>query len=135
MSVTRERFVAEARRWIGVPWVHQGRSRRGVDCIGLLLVVCRSLGLSDYEVTGYGTAPNADFMRTECDRLMTRVAAPEIGDVLVMRFSREPQHVLIRADARRVIHAWSVPGRVVEVTMPDAWERRIVGAYRVPGVG
>ena len=30
-------IVAEARRWIGVRWRHQGRSRSGVDCIGLCL--------------------------------------------------------------------------------------------------
>ena len=133
MTVTRAQFVAEARRWLGVPWVHQGRNRYGVDCIGLLLVVCRRLGLSDYEVSGYGRSPNADFMRRECERLMTPTDDPQPGDVLVMRFSREPQHVLIKTD-HGVIHAWSVPGRVVEVRMPDAWARRIVGAYTVPGV-
>lgn len=134
MSVTRERFVAEARRWIGVPWVHQGRSRHGVDCIGLLLVVCRSLGLSDYEVTGYGTAPNADFMRAECDRLMTRVAAPEIGDVILFRLSRNLLHAMIWSADRRVIHAWAAAGHVVEVGFPVAWLRRVAAAYRVPGV-
>lgn len=133
MTVPRERFVAEARKWLGVPWVHQGRNRHGVDCIGLLLVVCRSLGLSSYDVTGYGRSPNADFMRRECDRLMNRTHDPQPGDVLIMRFSREPQHVLIRTD-HGVIHSWSVAKRVVEVRMPDAWSRRIVAAYTVPGV-
>lgn len=133
MSVTREQFIAEARSWIDVPWVHQGRNRHGVDCIGLLLVSCWALGLTDYDVKGYGRAPNGDFMRRECARLMIPTADPQPGDVLVMRFSREPQHVLIRTD-RGVLHAWSVARRVVEVTMPEAWRARIVGAYRVPGV-
>ena len=35
MTVTREMVVAEARTWIGVKWRHQGRTREGVDCIGL----------------------------------------------------------------------------------------------------
>jgi len=28
-----------ARRLLGVPWVHQGRSVHGVDCIGLVVLV------------------------------------------------------------------------------------------------
>lgn len=131
--ISRDQFVAAARSWKGVPWVHQGRNRHGVDCIGLLLVTCWQLGLSDYDVRGYGRTPDGDFMRRECERLMLPSSGDEAGDVLVMRFSREPQHVLIRTE-RGVIHAWAVPGRVVEVSMPDAWQRRIVAAYRVPGV-
>lgn len=131
--ISRDRFLAEARSWIGVSWVHQGRTRHGVDCIGLLLVTAWALGLTDYDVRGYGRVPDGDFMRRECDRLMTRTDDPQAGDVLVMRFAREPQHVLIRTE-RGVLHAWAVPGRVVEVSMPDAWRRRIVAAYRVPGV-
>jgi cell wall-associated NlpC family hydrolase len=131
--ITRDRFLSEARKWVGVPWVHQGRNRHGVDCIGLLLVTCWALGLTEYDVRGYGRVPDGDFMRRECDRLMERALIPQPGDVMVMRFSREPQHVLIRTE-RGALHAWAVPGRVVEVTMPDAWSRRIVAAYRVPGV-
>lgn len=131
---TRQEFVDAARTWIDTPWVHQGRNRHGVDCIGLLLVTCWSLNLTDYDVTGYGRSPDADFMRRECARLMTPVVGePEFGDVLIMRFARDPQHVLIRTD-HGVLHSWASARRVVEVAYPAAWRRRIVAAYRVPGV-
>lgn len=133
MTVLREQFLSTARSWVGVPWVHQGRNRNGVDCIGLLLVTCWALGLSDYDVDGYGRTPDGDFMRRECARLMTETRNPCPGDVVVMRFSREPQHVGILTE-RGLLHSWAVPGRVVEVTMPDAWQRRVVAAYAVPGV-
>lgn len=133
MSVTREELLAEARTWIGVPWVHQGRNRFGVDCIGLLLVVGWKLGLSDYDVTGYGRVPNGDFMLRECARLLVPTAAERPGDVLLMRFKREPQHLAFVTD-RGMLHAYAGAGRVVETTMPRQWRDRIVGVYSIPGV-
>lgn len=134
MSVTREQFIAEARSWIGVPWLHQGRNRHGVDCIGLLLVTCWALGLTDYDVQGYGRTPQGPFMRNECDRLMTRTTDPQPGDVLLFRLSRELLHVMIQTAPQRVIHAWATPMKVVEVSFPAVWKPRVVAAYHVPGV-
>ena len=47
-------IVAEARTWLGVPWRHQGRSRAGVDCAGLVVLVARALELADHDSTAYG---------------------------------------------------------------------------------
>lgn len=132
--IARETFLAEARSWLGVRWLHQGRSRLGVDCIGLLLVTCWALELTDYDVTGYGRAPNADFMRRECDRLMVRTADPQPGDVYLMRFGIEPQHIAIVTE-RGILHARAASRKVVETTLPDAWRHQVVAAYTVPGVG
>ena len=52
-SMTSEDIVAEARRWIGAPWRHQGRGPAGVDCIGLLIVVADALGVPHHDVQGY----------------------------------------------------------------------------------
>lgn len=134
MHVNSDQVVAEARRWIGVPWLHQGRSRRGVDCIGLLLVVCWRLGLTDYDITGYGIAPEAPFMLAECDRMMVRTDEPRAGDVLLFRLARNLLHVMLCVNERRVIHAWAAHGRVAEVGLAPAWRPRIAAAYRVPGV-
>lgn len=131
--VTRERFVAEARVWTGTPYLHQGRNRLGVDCIGLLLVVGWSLGLTEYDVKGYGRTPNAGFLEAECERLMQRTDNALTGDVYLMRFTRDPQHLAIATD-RGLIHAWGGAGRVVETSLPLSWRSRIVRAYAVPGV-
>ena len=34
--IKRREIVAAARDWVGVPYRHQGRTRNGIDCIGLL---------------------------------------------------------------------------------------------------
>ena len=40
---TSDEVVREARTWVGVPFRHQGRSRSGVDCGGIIVVVLREL--------------------------------------------------------------------------------------------
>lgn len=129
--VPREAFIAEARKWIGVPYLHQGRNRHGVDCIGLLLVTAWALGLTEYDVRGYGRVPDAGFLQAECDRLMVRT--DDAPHVYLMRFTREPQHLGIATD-RGILHAWGGAGRVTETSMPLSWRSRIVQSYRVPGV-
>jgi hypothetical protein len=51
--VRPEALVAEARRWLGTPFRHQGRIRgEGVDCIGLVLEPARALGLTESRLGG-----------------------------------------------------------------------------------
>lgn len=133
--VTREQFLAEARSWIDVPWVHQGRNRYGVDCIGLVLVTCWALGLTDYDISGYGRTPNADMLMRELDAQARRIPIADArpGDLMLSRFLADPQHVGIFTE-RGVLHAYAGSKRVVETALPEPWRRRIVAAYAVPGV-
>lgn len=127
--VTRQQFIAAARRWIGVPWVHQGRNRHGVDCVGLILVTCWSLGLLDgYNAKGYGVAPDPDWMRAECNRILIP-AVPKTGDVILMHLTKRLLHVGIKTD-HGVLHSWG-GRRVCEVRM-GPW--RVAAGYSVPGV-
>ena len=84
-DVTPDMIVAEARTWLGVLWRHQGRTRAGIDCVGLLVCVARALGLSDYDSTGYGRhAQGQSFVRhfqANMDGIALAAARP--GDVLV----------------------------------------------------
>lgn len=135
MTVTRGDVVTLARTWIGVPYLHQGRSRLGVDCVGLIIVVARQLGLTDYDISGYPRVPSGDFLRAECDRMMARIsiASARPGDVLLLRFRREPQHLALMTE-RGMLHAYAGSTRVTEGSIPTEWAERIVAAYSLPGV-
>lgn len=53
-----EKIITEARKWLGVKYSHQGRTREiGLDCGGLILVVARALELSELEELGYASYP------------------------------------------------------------------------------
>lgn len=144
---SRTAVVAEARRWLGVPFQHQGRTRAGVDCGGLVGAVAVQLGIAapdwwarefDPLHAGYGRQPAHGTLQAICQRWMAPVAQPQPGDVLLMRFEAEPQHLAIAADYRHgglsVVHALASIGRVAEHRLSPTWQARIVAAYGLPGV-
>lgn len=133
MMVTRADVVAEARSWKDVRWHHQGRSRAGVDCVGLVIKVSHALGLSDFDIADYARQPDPTMMRALLAAHMNPITKPEAGDVLLMRFEREPQHVAIMTDSG-IIHAYAQARKVTEHRLDSVWRSRIVGAYRFKGL-
>jgi cell wall-associated NlpC family hydrolase len=148
MTVARTAIVQEARSWIGTPYQHQQRAKRvGVDCAGLVIGVARNLGLvsSQFDINGYARRPDGRSLIEHCDRAMARLAGAEAmqpGDVIVLRFDVDPQHVGIVADyylggCLSIIHALGTrdgKGRVAEHRLDATTLRRFVAAYRLPGV-
>lgn len=50
----RGAFIQAARSYLGTPWRHQGRSRRGIDCGGLVALAMRDIGHPGQDIAGYG---------------------------------------------------------------------------------
>lgn len=118
MMPTSDEIVQYARTWLGVPWKHQGRSQRGVDCAGLLVMVADHFSLPYEDLMGYGRQPDGRFL--EQIRKFTRPARPRRplhGAVGVFNDSIMPCHTGIFAvdSAGRitVIHAECWPKRRV----------------------
>jgi len=139
--ISREAIVEEARRWIGTPFVHQGRVRGlAVDCIGLVIETGRACGVTAamgdpaWDFREYGPMPNAGRLLSVTESLLSRVPVPEAapGDVLLFRLAGDPQHFGIFA-GETVIHAYQRFG-CVEHRLADVWRARIMRAYRFPGV-
>lgn len=141
---TREEVVAAARRWIGVRWRHQGRTRDGVDCVGLIISVARDAALVDEEAlqrierqtAGYGRYPIGGSLKAALDAELTSVASPQPGDVVLLRLAGELRHVGIvgehPAGGYSLIHSNSVaPRKVIEHVMPAGV---VACAYALPGV-
>ena len=53
MPADPDAIIAAARAWLGVPWRHQGRTRQGVDCAGLVVLVGREFGLAAYDTFAF----------------------------------------------------------------------------------
>ncbi|ACC76158.1 NlpC/P60 family protein [Paraburkholderia phymatum] len=136
MSVTRAQFVAEARTWLGTPFMHQGRLRGvGCDCIGLVIGTAQALGLTDFDITDYGRRPDGRVrptMETQLD--WTAPAEAQAGDVLLFAWAASPIHVAIMTDESHMIHAYLPNRAVVESIMDERMRLQIVAAYHVPGV-
>lgn len=141
----RQRIVDEARRWIGVRWRHQGRSRDGVDCVGLLIVVARDLCLLpvaridaiEAQTAGYSRYPTGEVLRRWCAAELSESTDPAPGDVALFTTGSDPQHLGIIGDrpaGLSLIHAYALrPRKVIETIFDDAWRRRMVCAFSFPG--
>lgn len=141
---TQMQIVAEASEWLGTRWMHQ-QSKKGVgtDCIGLVRGVAVQLGMLpiDFErrpevsqYRGYARQPDGKQLQAALERYLQRIAEPEPGAVLLMRFERDPQHVALMADGGDIIHAYATARKVVRHRLDDIWARRIVAVYRFPGL-
>jgi NlpC/P60 family putative phage cell wall peptidase len=128
-------ILGAARTWLGTPWRHQGRLKSvAVDCGGLIIGVGRELGLLDFDTRAYGRIPDGQQLRALCEQHLTPkpIAEAAPGNVLLMRFTRQPQHLAIvgeRGEPFSLIHAYADAGACVEHGADPKWLRRIVAAY------
>lgn len=145
---TRASVAAEARRWLATPFSHQGRTLGiGCDCGGLVGGVAVALGIVpatwwrdvfDPQFGGYSRQPSHGTLQRVCESFMAQTDEPDVGDVLLMRFADEPQHLGIVCDYAHgglsLVHALARAGKVVEHRLAPVWRARVVRAYRMPGV-
>ncbi len=139
MTPFQAAVVAEARAWIGTPYVHQASVRgAGADCLGLVRGVWRAMvGAEPVAVPPYtpdwGEGPGREvLMGVACDWLRPAVA-PAPGDVILfrMRAGSVAKHLGIATGPDRFVHAYTGHG-VVENALGGPWARRVAGRFAFP---
>lgn len=132
--MNREAIVQAARSYIDVPFMHQGRSRHGIDCAGLLTCVAYDLRIKDVRVTDYGRLPDPDRARAIIEAHMDPVpfAQLQTGDALSFSIVHDVQHygLVTELDPIRFVHAYQTVGKVVEQSLFGPWLRRLRRCYR-----
>ena len=142
--MTGAEICTAARQFIGCPWRHQGRSREGVDCLGLVLLVAHELALTDFDTRDYARQAKDESMLEQCREHLIEIQRVEArpGDVPVMRFGTN-RHIGFFGDyvhgGLSIIHAFShSPRKVVEHRFSDDWLRgykaSLLAVFRFPGV-
>lgn len=126
---------------MGVRWLHQGRSRTGVDCIGLVLLAARNAGL---DVMAYiGERDRRDYTRAASPELYalvskhcTRIDTPIPGCLVFFKFPRDdaPRHFAIYTERGSIIHAHIEQKQVIEHGYRALWPRWTDSLWRLPGV-
>jgi NlpC/P60 family putative phage cell wall peptidase len=131
-------IVAEARSWIGTPWVASGAAKGvGANCLGFFAGVARNAGL---EVLADAFEPYSGFalpphptallrgLRRHLERIPVHRAAP--ADLLLFDLGDGLRHVAMLTGPQTIIHAFQSKGRVVENRL--IWA--VHSAYRIPGI-
>lgn len=133
--------LATARSMLNWKWRHQGRTPRGIDCLGL---VALSIGavrpVRDRE--GYGREPyNRQLRASLVEHFGPPVARADLrpGDVVTMRWTGEERHVAIVTDHPEglgLIHCYHLApggaagGRAIEHRLSTDYLNRIVEGFR-----
>ncbi len=132
--MTPAAVVQAAQEWLRVPYHHQGRVRAGVDCVGLIVVVGKSLGLfaQDFDYGHYGRSATGE-LDAILDKHLVRIPEPVPGCIVSIRWWKRAHHLAIYT-GRDLIHSHQSFGGVTQHRCDGRWLRRIVAAYDFPGV-
>jgi len=126
--------IDQARAWVGVPFLHQGRTRNGADCLGFIAACLNELG-SDiflrYLPTNYARAPQSLLI----DGMMhlTRQIDLEPAALMLIQFPLQahPAHAAIYT-GESMIHTDQMIGRVVEHSYGGQWVARTKSIWAIP---
>ena len=134
--MTADDILIAARRCLETKFVHQGRiPGLALDCAGLVVSVAKEIGADYIDRPGYSRNPSGGLLESALDDqpCLERVTDRQPGDVLLMRFSGEPQHLAIFT-GENIIHSYAQAGKVCEHILDDVWANRIVRTYRFKGL-
>jgi cell wall-associated NlpC family hydrolase len=121
-KLQRDEFIAAARELIGVPWVHMGQTKLGVDCVGLVVYSGKMCGAfpQDYTIPEYPMGPARTKMLRHLEYICQRTMEPTVGDVVVF-IKKNLAHVGILTEHNNMIHASQGDKRVLEVPFTSPW--------------
>ena len=133
ISKDRQKIINEARTYLGTPFHHQGRLKGiGIDCIGLIVNVGKSLNLMSHDNTCYSRRPDGVTLMAELRKCLIEKDINDIqpGDIVVYWIVNpdKPVHVGIITDYG-FIHTYADVGRVVEHRLTRAWQKRIYAVF------
>ena len=135
--IEAESLIACARDWLRVPFVHQGRSRFGCDCAGLIIGIAREQGIlprTYSDVRDYGRAPQRA-LQAHLEQWCERTAGARVGVIALIHWPNEKiaSHCGLITGAT-IIHCYGRIGRVVEHGYRGHWVSNTQAYFALPGV-
>lgn len=142
-----ELIARTACSWEGTVFAHQGRLQKtaenkgGVDCIGLLVGVCKTLRLQDEngiflhqsDHADYSPHPNGTRLKKTLEQFCTPIEKIALGDILLFRVEKHPQHIGIVTHidpSLTFIHACEPFGKVIFSRLTGIWKKNLLRVYR-----
>lgn len=138
--MTGRSFFLAARSFVGTPWVDKGRSRQGVDCGGLLIVLGKELGLlpQEFDAT-FDHDRTYDGLHGTLSKFADEIPEEwpaEEGDVWTYSFAGDMHaHCAVYSPSdNSLVHAYPAVQKVAEHSAVGKWVRRVHKRYRVRGL-
>jgi cell wall-associated NlpC family hydrolase len=133
--ITNAEFIAAARSWLGVPYLHQGRSRLGVDCVGFLACCAADMGVLPAPVpANYGRVQQGA-LKDYMVKYGKPAPAAAAGVVVVIRWPQavHAAHIAL-CTGPTILQCYEIAGGVIETRYGAPWTRLTDSFWRFPGV-
>ena len=137
--MAQNKYEQIAQQFLGIPYHHGGRDRKGLDCLGLVHLFYQELGIKVPDTDGrpYTT----DWFKKDPERLLRRLL--QVGrpvnlraeplqplDLVYFQMGGAITHAGIMLDQRSFLHV--LTKKTVQVSpLNPAWKRRLRGARRL----
>lgn len=147
MDSTSKLLIDEARKYLGVRFCHQGRSKiHGVDCLGLIICIAQTLELKSRQGVSlhqcdqriYSRMPDKTALHNALEKHLNKKSLHQMmpGDIALMEFDNNPQHLAIISDYGTennlgCIHAYAPAKKVVEHRLDEHWQSKITNLFRL----
>ena len=132
----RLEICKELMSYIGTPYHHQARLPGvGLDCAGVPVCIAKKFDLHNgvvEDMFGYSRIPDG----TSLMETLRKGTAKEkslnelkIADIILFKFLNNPQHLGIYMPDNKIIHSYSVIGKVVLHNFDEKWKNRVVSVF------
>jgi hypothetical protein len=122
-------------KYIGLPYLTNGRTEAGVDCWGLVRLFYRdelNIDLPSYteDYSGADDPAIMELMSEYKDANWKKQSVPETGDVCVFNIYGEPCHVGVYIGNSKFMHSREGRDVVIESLDSPKWSKRLEGCYK-----
>lgn len=120
-------------KYVGIPYLENGRSTSGLDCWGLVRLFYKqefNIDLPSYleEYSGSYDPKLPQIIENYKDN-WTKTCAPKLGDICLFNMLGEPTHVGIYLGNTKFLHARQDQASVIESIQRPIWRNRLEGIY------
>lgn len=134
MDYSKEKFECVVNMWMGVPYLHAGRTKSaGVDCINFLLCFYEDLGIIEKNEIKYAPYPPDWHLHQKEERLLNGILqycyeipreSLQFGDLILMKFGHCFSHGAIYLGNDKIMHAILNRGVLVSKLSHRYWNNR-----------
>lgn len=135
-------YVIKARGYIGTKFHHQGRSPHGMDCIGLVVLPARDLGIELADWFRYSRYPQRDVMLERLSLCMDQVHCKNIPlGAIIFFYLQKPKaeepilcHLAIKDEDDLILHTDERVNKVTKMRMDNGWRKAIDSVWQIRGL-
>lgn len=139
-TISRDRILQAIDKFKRVPFVHNGRSMEGLDCLGFVALFYKEFGIDIPD--GDGAYVDERWFRTDPERYMRGIKALAGQDVAIDQLQpldlvyftlrrRIINHTGIMISDREFVHMFPRRGLMISRLMDPYWRMRFKGAKRL----